>query len=141
MFMLMFVNQTLNPAMSWVTPGSGPTAARFIFSCAIEEHHFNSTTNKQKNSSNSFKSMVSRIRETITRKSRLCNLMNRVNQSRLANVGNTDHHHKQRRFPANDFFQLELHQLQKLPHGTLAVSIYWNAILLARFEIMRPFLQ
>jgi len=66
--------------------------------------------------------------------------MNGVNQSRLANVGNTDHHHEQRRFLANDFLQLELHQLQKLIHGTLAVSVYRKAILLARFEITRPLL-
>lgn len=67
--------------------------------------------------------------------------MNGVNQRRLANVGNTNHHDKQSRFPANDFLQLELHQLQKLLHGTLAVRVNRNTILLARLEIMRPFMH
>lgn len=31
---------TLYPAISWVTPGKGPTVARFILSCTVTKNHF-----------------------------------------------------------------------------------------------------
>ena len=40
--------------------------------------------------------------------------MNRVNQRRFANIGDTNHHHKQSRLPSNHFLKLKLHEIKKL---------------------------
>lgn len=31
-----YINLTLYPAISWVTPGNGPTVARLTFSCTMK---------------------------------------------------------------------------------------------------------